>query len=106
MLIKEIPDLAIDIYEKRDFVAAEGHSIALALSQRGLHGLKMAGIDASELKTVPLYGRGVHPSTGDWEFQQYGRKGEHLSAVSRSHLHDILIGKIEQHAAIRIFKGC
>lgn len=69
MLIKELPTISIDIYEKRDLVAPEGFSIALALSQRGLHGLKMAGIEASDLKTVPLYGRGVHPSTGDWEFQ-------------------------------------
>jgi 2-polyprenyl-6-methoxyphenol hydroxylase-like FAD-dependent oxidoreductase len=46
----------IDIYEKRDFVQAEGHSIALALSARGIHGLETAGVDIKRLSTAPLFG--------------------------------------------------
>jgi 2-polyprenyl-6-methoxyphenol hydroxylase-like FAD-dependent oxidoreductase len=66
----------------------------------------MAGVDKSELKTVPLYGRGVHPTDGSFELQEYGRKDEFLNALSRTHLHNVLMEKVSQHKNIKIFNGC
>jgi len=89
-----------------------GRSINLAMSTRGIHALKHAGIFAKvEPLLVPMRGRFVHHEDGTTELQDYGqRPDEQIYSVSRGELNRILLSAAEEagvdirfeHEAIRL----
>lgn len=87
----------VELYEKRSDpkfqTAPAGRSINLVITSRGLHGLKTAGLLEKILPiTVPVYGRRIHPKTGETVFQPYGRdKTECNYSVSRWDLNKAMI---------------
>lgn len=67
---------SVEVYEKRSDIRhetiANGRSINLALSTRGIEALKKAGIDEQILENViPMKGRFIHALDGTSSTQQY-----------------------------------
>lgn len=88
---------------KKGFIG--GRSINLALSDRGLKALRLAGVEdeVRELCT-PMEGRMIHDREGNTRFMRYsGRKQDYINSVSRGGLNIALInaaeatGKVEFH---------
>jgi kynurenine 3-monooxygenase len=70
-----------------------GRSINLALADRGIHALQLAGV-FEELKSalLPMRGRFIHPVQGHSSLQPYGqRPNELIYAISRHRLNQTLI---------------
>jgi kynurenine 3-monooxygenase len=87
----------VTVYERRkdsrtERVAA-GRSINLAMSARGIHALKHAGLFARlESLLVRMRGRLVHHEDGATELQSYGhRPGEQIYSISRAELNRVLL---------------
>lgn len=79
-----------------------GRSINLALAERGLHGLRVAGLQSSiDAITVMMRGRLIHNIGGDClPLQRYGRDdGEVIWSVSRGALNITLIDAAERAGA-------
>jgi len=101
----------VDVFEKRPdprkdptlVRAAEGRSINLALSARGIHALKEVGIyDEIAKLSIPMYGRMVHTLDGKTHLQPYGKDpSEHINAVSRAELNKALINSAESYPGIK-----
>lgn len=101
----------VDVFEKRPdprkdptlVRAAEGRSINLALSARGIHALKEVGIyDEIAKLSIPMYGRMVHTPGERPMFQPYGKDpSEHINAVSRAELNRAIINSAESYPGIR-----
>jgi kynurenine 3-monooxygenase len=74
--------------------ATGGRSINLAMSARGIRGLKYAGVfEHIEPLLVPMKGRRVHDLDGSTNLQLYGQKAaEVVHSVSRAELNKRLIG--------------
>ena len=70
-----------------------GRSINLALADRGIHALQMAGVfGAVESLLVPMRGRFVHQRDGAGSLQPYGqRPGEVIYSISRQRLNSALL---------------
>lgn len=87
----------VEVFEKRSDPRLEtlqaGRSINLVLTSRALFALETAGLLEKVLPiTVPVYGRRIHPKTGETFFQAYGRdKSECNYSVSRAELNKTLI---------------
>ena len=82
-----------------------GRSINLALSERGIHALKMADIynDKFESELIPMYGRAIHELNGNQTIQLYGNKKNHfINSVSRSTINNILIDNAEKTKKVKI----
>jgi kynurenine 3-monooxygenase len=79
--------------DPRRRVAAAGRSINLAISTRGLHALRQAGLDETILsRAVPMKGRMLHDPEGRLRFQRYGtEEGQAINSVSRLELNIALI---------------
>ncbi len=77
---------------RRTQVAA-GRSINLALSARGIRGLKQAGVYAGvEALLLPMHGRMIHEANGETNLLPYGQKAhEFINSVSRAELNRLLI---------------
>lgn len=74
-----------------------GKSINLALSDRGIRGLKLAGVYNDVMKiAVPVYGRMIHPPDGSTYFQPYSADGKCNYSVSRSEINFLLMNIAEQ----------
>jgi kynurenine 3-monooxygenase len=92
---------AVTVFERRGDprVAgyAGGRSINLALAERGLHGLRMAGMTDAVMKlAVMMRGRMVHHRDGHAELLRYGRDdSEVIWSVSRGRLNVALIDAAE-----------
>ena len=71
--------------DPRDSRAESGRSINLALADRGIHALGLAGVlDQIKQDLVPMRGRFVHAPDGSGSLQPYGRlPGEVIYSVSR-----------------------
>jgi len=99
----------VEVYEKRkdlrNQVAAEGRSINLALSTRGLRALKQAGLEEEALKlTIPMPGRMVHNLDGSLVFAAYGKdESEHLNSISRKALNELLLSHTEKQGTFLHF---
>lgn len=102
----------VEVFEKRGDPRLQseqaGRSINLVITSRGLNALKTAGLLPEILPiTVPVYGRRIHPKSGDSFFQPYGRdQSECNYSVSRWYLNRALI---EQCARIGVkinFESC
>ncbi len=96
---------AVTVYERRrdPRVAgyAGGRSINLALAERGLHGLRLAGMTETVMRlAVMMRGRMVHHRDGHTELLRYGRDdSEVIWSVSRGRLNLALIDAAEQAGA-------
>ncbi len=98
----------VEVYEgrsdlrKSDITA--GRSINLALSDRGLKALRMAGVEekAREL-CIPMKGRLMHDSVSNtFESNYSGREGECINSISRGNLNSLLLTEAEKYQNVNI----
>ena len=88
---------AVELYESRadprGAAAQGGRSINLALADRGIHALQMAGVfEDLEAALLPMRGRLVHLSDGGTSLQPYGqRPNEVIYSISRHRLNQTLL---------------
>lgn len=94
-LIEKRPDL-----RKEDIGA--GRSINLALSDRGMKGMKLIGLEEQvQQLCIPMYGRMIHSlAEGNSESNTFlsrysGRDNEYINSVSRTGLNALLLDKAE-----------
>jgi kynurenine 3-monooxygenase len=98
----------VSVFERRpDLRKADisaGRSINLALSDRGLRGLALAGVDQQALQLViPMHGRMIHPVEGPASLVRYsGREGEWINSVSRGGLNCLLLDRAEAMPNIKL----
>jgi kynurenine 3-monooxygenase len=96
---------AVEIYERRPDMRqvrmSAGRSINLALSTRGIHGLKQAGLwERMQSIIIPMKGRMMHSIAGELTFQPYGKnEAEVINSISRAELSIALINAAEEHGA-------
>ncbi len=92
---------AVRVYERRPDMRRvhirAGRSINLALSARGIHALKQAGLwDEMRKIIVPMRGRMMHSVSGELTFQPYGRdETEVINSISRADLNVALLNAAE-----------
>jgi kynurenine 3-monooxygenase len=81
-----------------------GRSINLALSNRGLKGLKLVGLEKEvESLCIPMYGRMLHDLQGQTQLSKYsGREGEYINSISRTGLNALLLDKLETYPNVDI----
>ena len=86
---------------KKGFVG--GRSINLALSARGIHGLRRAGLaDAVLADAIPMPGRQIHSPGGHVTFQPYSKNaGDAINSVSRAGLNIALLAGADRYDNIR-----
>jgi len=96
-LVEKRPDL-------RDTTQDAGRSINLALSDRGLHGLRLAGVEEEAKKLcIPMYGRMIHDIEGNTFLSKYsGRKDEYINSISRPGLNMLLLDAAEAMPNVNI----
>jgi len=89
-LVEKRPDL-------RDVTQDAGRSINLALSDRGLRGLRLAGVEAAAKELcIPMLGRMLHDKEGNTFLSRYsGRKDEYINSISRPGLNMLLLDTAE-----------
>jgi kynurenine 3-monooxygenase len=98
----------LTVYERRGDMRREsitaGRSINLAISTRGLHALKLVGLEDEVLKrATPMRGRMMHSPTGELTFQRYGRDdSEYINSISRGDLNKILMTAAESTGRVKI----
>jgi kynurenine 3-monooxygenase len=91
----------VQIYERRPDMrrvrASAGRSINLAVSTRGIHALREAGLwDQMRRIIVPMKGRMMHSLTGELTFQPYGKNDtEVINSISRADLNVALMNAAE-----------
>jgi kynurenine 3-monooxygenase len=105
--------LPVRVFERRpDIRYVEprgGRSINLAVSARGIHGLRRAGLwQKLQSQTVPMKGRMIHSVRGETTFQRYGKNDtEVIYSVTRSALNSALIdAALARGAAIDFNTSC
>jgi kynurenine 3-monooxygenase len=95
----------VDVFEKRPDPRRRGYeggrSINLALAERGLHALRLAGLqDAVMAQAVMMRGRMVHPLGGETMLQRYGRDdSEVIWSVHRGRLNIAMLDAAEAAGA-------
>ncbi len=98
----------VTVYERqkdsRKANTPAGRSINLAMSARGIHALKHAGIFSRvEPLLIPMRGRFVHHEGGVTELQEYGqRPEEQIYSVSRAELNRLLRSAAEEDHGVDI----
>jgi kynurenine 3-monooxygenase len=91
----------VDIYERRPDMrngeAGAGRSINLAISTRGIHALREAGLwEEMRRIIVPMKGRTMHSVEGELTFQPYGKnENEVINSISRADLNVALVNAAE-----------
>lgn len=102
-LVEKRPDL-------RDANLDAGRSINLSLSDRGLKGLRLAGLEEEARKLcIPMLGRMIHDKEGNTFMSNYsGRDGEFINSISRPGLNMMLLDAAEALPNVNIIfnKGC
>jgi kynurenine 3-monooxygenase len=92
---------AVEIYERRPdprrVRVSAGRSINLAISTRGIHALREAGLwDSMRSICIPMKGRMMHSVAGDLTFQPYGKdETEVINSISRADLNAALMDAAE-----------
>ncbi len=87
----------VTLYERRadprNRPFESGRSINLAMTMRGIHALKVAGVYARiSASLIPMRGRMIHEVNGQTSLQPYGQKPEEIIySISRNLLNEILI---------------
>ena len=96
------------VYESRSDLRksdiSAGRSINLALSNRGLKALRMAGVEekAREL-CIPMKGRLMHDAASNtFESNYSGRQGEFINSISRGDLNGLLLTEAEKYSNVKI----
>lgn len=101
----------VEVFEKRGDPRLKGYeggrSINLALAERGLHALRIAGGDDEVMaQAVMMRGRMVHFADGRTDLQRYGRDdSEVIWSVHRGELNVILLDLAEK-AGARLHFNC
>jgi kynurenine 3-monooxygenase len=94
---------SVELYERRPDMRrvqiSAGRSINLALSTRGIHALREAGVfDEIQKIIIPMRGRMMHAVGGELTFMPYGKDDtEVINAVSRAELNIALMNSAEAH---------
>lgn len=102
-------DFNITLIEKRPDLRKKsldaGRSINLALSDRGLRGLRLAGVEeAVQELLIPMTGRMIHEKSGNTFLSPYsGRDNEYINSVSRPGLNMLLLDAAEKMPNLKIF---
>lgn len=97
----------VELFEKRNDMRkvsmSAGKSINLALSDRGILGLKGAKSDhlIHDL-IIPMYGRMIHPKEGRPYFLPYGKKEQAINSVSRGEINKRLMEIAEIFSNVKI----
>ena len=92
----------VEIYERRPDMRrvrlSAGRSINLALSTRGIHALREAGLWNEMRKIViAMKGRMMHSATSELAFQPYGKdESEVINSISRAELNIALMNAAEE----------
>ncbi len=96
-LVEKRPDL-------RKVTQDAGRSINLALSDRGLRGLRLAGVEEEAKKQcIPMNGRMIHDKAGNTFLSPYsGRKNEYINSISRPGLNMLLLDEAEKMPNVKI----
>lgn len=95
----------VDIYERRPDMRRvrvnAGRSINLALSTRGIHALRQAGLwERMRSIIIPMRGRMMHSVAGELTFQPYGKNdAEVINSISRAELNIALMNAAEEQGA-------
>ncbi|MBV9494199.1 MAG: FAD-dependent monooxygenase [Acidobacteria bacterium] len=98
----------VDVYERRPDPrarrGAEGRSINLGLSKRGIAALSEVGLRDEVLSlAVPMEGRVIHTLDGTARFQPYGKnRQEVLHSIDRNELNDLLLDRAEAHPSVQL----
>ena len=102
-LVEKRPDL-------RKVEQVAGRSINLALSDRGLRGLRLAGVeDEAKKQCIPMHGRMIHDKDGNTFLSKYsGRKNKFINSISRTGLNMVLLDAAEKMPNVTMFfnHGC
>jgi kynurenine 3-monooxygenase len=82
-----------------------GRSINLAISTRGIHALRQAGLwERMRSIIIPMKGRMMHSIAGELTFQPYGKNdAEVINSISRAELNIALINAAEEQGATIYF---
>ncbi len=103
----------VQIFERRPDMrlvrSSAGRSINLAVSTRGIHALREAGLwDQMSRIIIPMKGRMMHSLTGELTFQPYGQNdAEVINSISRADLNVALMDAAEaQGVAIHFGERC
>jgi kynurenine 3-monooxygenase len=93
---------SVSVFERRPDMristADRGRSINLALSTRGLVALREVGLaDMIQHSAIPMKGRAMHDVNGNLSFLPYGKEGQFINSISRSHLNIILMDEAEKN---------
>ena len=97
---------AVDLFERREDMrrtrSSAGRSINLALSTRGIHALREAGLwEGMRNIITPMKGRMMHSIAGDLTFQPYGNnETEVINSISRAELNIALMNAAEEQGAV------
>ncbi len=104
---------SVEIYERRPDMrrvrTSAGRSINLALSTRGIHALRQAGLwEKMRGITIPMKGRMMHSIAEELTFQPYGKnEGEVIHSISRAELNIALMNAAEEEGAtIHFHRRC
>lgn len=92
----------VQLFERRPdmrrVAISAGRSINLALSTRGIHALREAGLwEEMQKIIIPMKGRMMHSVAGELTFQRYGKDDtEVINSISRAELNIALMNAAEQ----------
>src|SRR6202043_3964869 len=93
---------SVAIYERRPdprrVRLSAGRSINLAISVRGIHALREAGLwESMRNIIIPMRGRMMHSLSGELTFQPYGKdETEVINSISRADLNAALMSEAEK----------
>ena len=88
-LMEKRPDL-------RKEVVDSGRSINLAFSDRGMKGLRLAGLEDKVLPLcIPMHGRMIHNTEGEQFMSPYSGRHEYINSISREDLNIMLLDECE-----------
>ncbi len=98
----------VNVYESRPDLRttdiSAGRSINLALSDRGLKAMRLAGVeDKVKPLCIPMYGRLVHDIEGNTFPSNYsGRDNEYINSISRGELNGLLLSEADLYDNLTI----
>lgn len=98
----------VKVFEKREDprkqLIHEGRSINMALSHRGIHALRQAGIyESLKQELIPMEGRMMHSTNSELTFQAYGKEGQAINSISRARLNEIICQEAENAGVAFLF---
>ena len=98
----------VNVYESRPDLRttdiSAGRSINLALSDRGLKAMRLAGVeDKVKPLCIPMYGRLIHDIEGNTFPSNYsGRDNEYINSISRGELNGLLLTEADTYDNLTI----